>query len=150
MLRTSRHLRIPHRWGSRAYLWTQGAYWSVRDWFTHQSDSKPRKRSVLLDVEPLERRQMPAFVLSLYSDAVADPVQGATAAISRTNVGVLDGNASIVLPFNAYQSDTSGSYRDDTITPTALVYNSATTNVKPVLQFQITSAGGDPVPTSID
>src|SRR5262245_19781281 len=136
-------------WRTPVSLWAQSAYWSVREWFADQAEERPaRRKTVKLDVEPLEIRQMPAFAMSLFSDAVADPMQGAFTAVGRTTVGIHDGDASVNVPLEYFRSQ-DGFWRDDPNGPTALVYNSNTVSVKPILQFQLTSGGGDPAPSSI-
>src|SRR5437763_1621989 len=91
-------------WRTPVSLWAQSAYWSVREWFADQAEERPgRTKTVKLDVEPLEIRQMPSFALSLFSDAVADPIQGSVTAVGRTTVGLQDGNASMSLPVEYYQ-----------------------------------------------
>jgi RHS repeat-associated protein len=134
-------------WRTPMYLWAQSAYWSVREWFA-ETERQPRKSAVRLEVDPLEIRQLPSFALSLFSDAVADPIQGATTQVGQATVGMQDGNASVNVPLDFFRSQ-DGFFRDDPNGPTALVYNSNTVSVEPVLQFQLTSAGGDPVPSSI-
>src|SRR5205823_6176731 len=99
------------------------------------------KLRVHLDVTRLEIRRLPSFAASLYAGPTPDPYQQTAVTIGRTTAGLLDGNAQLAIPFNPYRIDTGG--------PMALVYNSDTVNVKPIVAVQLTSLGSDPVPSSI-
>src|SRR5262245_17471025 len=105
------------------------------------STKQKRKNKAWLDVDPLETRQMPSYSASLFAYAAADPFQDQSQSVGRTSVSLLEGSASQSIPVNIYRSDTGG--------PSALVYNSNTVGVKPIVTVQVTSGGGDPVPTSI-
>ena len=85
---------------------------------------------------------MPSFGLSLYANAADDPLQGTSTSEGRTTVGLLDGNASESIPVYVSRQDTGGAVN--------FVYDSNTVNVKPIVTVQLTSGGGDPVPTGID
>jgi YD repeat-containing protein len=134
---------LKSRWQSLARRWTAPIRVAWDDLWERIGihERTDRKRSTLLDIERLEIRELPAFALNLLANAAPDPFQSPLEAVRRVGINLHDGNAQLAIPIDIYRSD-SGS-------PTALVYDSNTTNVKPVLQFEVTSDGGDVVPTSI-
>src|SRR5262249_37619559 len=134
----SASLSLGQRWRNLARRWTNFALWTVEDCVMGygKPEGKPRKRSTLLEVLPLEDRQMPSFGISLFANAAPDAPQGTYSSVGRTDVGLLDGDARLQIPISIYRSDTGG--------PTALVYDSNTVNVHPIVTVQVTSLGSDP------
>src|SRR5262245_50496740 len=87
------------RWRTRMSWRVESAFLTVREWLAaHTEERRPRANTVKLDVEPLEIRQLPSFGLSLFSSAVADPIQGSFTAVGRSTVGVDDGDMSVNVP----------------------------------------------------
>jgi len=128
---------LRHRWQSLMHRWANYVVWPCRDFFRDfDAPAVPkRSRKALLDVLPLEDRQMPSFGISLFANAAPDPLQGTYSAVGRTNVGLHDGNAQLNIPIDIFRSDSGG--------PTALIYNSNTVKVKPIVAVQVTSLGSD-------
>jgi RHS repeat-associated protein len=135
-----------NRWQALMHRWSMdfGIAWG--DFLAREVESystkQKRKNKAFLDVDPLESRQMPSFGLSLYANAAPDPFQGQYTSVGRTGISVLDGSASQAIPLYVSRADTGA--------PINLVYNSNSVTVNPIVTVQLTSAGGDPIPSSID
>src|SRR5262249_26368399 len=135
-----------HRWQALARKWTQHLGFAWNELFG-EAPLEKRRRS-RLDVEPLEKRELFSYGISLFSNAAPDPLQGTSVSVGQANIGVLDGNTQLAIPIDLYQSGTSSLFQNMTGSPAALVYNSDTVNVHPVVQVQVTSGLSDAVPHS--
>src|SRR5579864_6608903 len=137
LIRTKHSLQ--QRWQTLVRRWVKpiGVAWN--DLFGELPWEKRRRAH--LDIEPLERRELFSYGISLFSNAAPDPLQGTSVSVGRANIGLLDGNTQLAVPLNLSLSDPN--------TTNSLVYNSDTVNVHPVVAVQITSGVGDAVPTSL-